>query len=82
MDFIPIRNNDDDTTLSCLNHLLQSVVCVLFFCRQRKQYVENYLPWALKTGKSIKPLLTIYWEQRWTQNIDELREEIGIVPLV
>lgn len=46
--------------------------------KQRKLYSEHYLPWALTTGKQLKPLMNVYWEQRWQQNIHELRHELGI----
>lgn len=49
--------------------------------KQRKLYREKYLPWALNIGKKSKPLMNIYWEQRWQQNIHELRKELGIEPI-
>lgn len=49
--------------------------------RQRANYRQHYLPWALIMTKVLKPLINVYWEQRWTQNIDELRRELHILPL-
>lgn len=46
--------------------------------KQRQLYKSYYLPWAIKMGRDIKPLLPIYWEKRWKQNIDELRQELNI----
>lgn len=50
-------------------------------CRQRANYRQLYLPWALDTAKSLKPLMTVYWEKRWDQNLDDLQNELNIVPL-
>ncbi|EDW69045.1 ubiquinone biosynthesis protein COQ4 homolog, mitochondrial [Drosophila virilis] len=49
--------------------------------RQRREYLKRYLPWAIENGKGMRPLMPIYWEQRWEQNIHELRCELGIKPL-
>uniref|UniRef100_A0A8W7NZG9 Ubiquinone biosynthesis protein COQ4 homolog, mitochondrial n=1 Tax=Anopheles atroparvus TaxID=41427 RepID=A0A8W7NZG9_ANOAO len=46
--------------------------------KQRKSYLRQYLPWALRTGNRIKPLMTVYWEKRWEQDVDELRKELNI----
>lgn len=49
--------------------------------KQRKEYTSRYLPWAIQNGKSIKPLMTVYWEERWKQPISQLRAELGIILL-
>ncbi|KFB50840.1 AGAP005199-PB-like protein [Anopheles sinensis] len=46
--------------------------------KQRKNYLRHYLPWALRSGNRIKPLMTVYWEKRWEQDVDELRKELNI----
>ena len=46
--------------------------------KQRQMYKKYYLPWAIKTGRELKPLLPVYWENRWSQNIDDLRKELNI----
>ncbi|XP_030385167.1 ubiquinone biosynthesis protein COQ4 homolog, mitochondrial [Scaptodrosophila lebanonensis] len=46
--------------------------------KQRREYIKRYLPWAIDNGKRMKPLLPVYWEERWEQNVDELRSELGI----
>jgi len=43
--------------------------------------LKHYLPWALENGKRTKPLMPVYWEKRWEQNIHELRSELGITVL-
>ncbi|EDW79951.2 uncharacterized protein Dwil_GK18052 [Drosophila willistoni] len=46
--------------------------------KQRREYLKRYLPWAIDNGKRMKPLMPVYWEQRWEQNVNELRAELGI----
>ncbi|KAH8398771.1 hypothetical protein KR222_003126 [Zaprionus bogoriensis] len=46
--------------------------------KQRREYLRRYLPWAVENGKQIKPLMPVYWEKRWEQNVNELRSELGI----
>ncbi|XP_055614231.1 uncharacterized protein LOC129760596 [Uranotaenia lowii] len=46
--------------------------------KQRQNYLKYYLPWALRMGQQVKPLLTVYWEKRWEQDIDVLRSELNI----
>lgn len=48
--------------------------------KQRQKYLEVYLPWALKVGKSSKLLMNIYFEKRWEQSMAELRNELCIEP--
>lgn len=38
----------------------------------------HYLPWAIRTGRAMRPLMAVYWEQRFEQNVDELRKELNI----
>ena len=45
--------------------------------RQRQKY-EELLPWAVKTGQGASFLLNIYYEERWEQDMGQLRQEIGI----
>uniref|UniRef100_A0A903Z0F3 Ubiquinone biosynthesis protein COQ4 homolog, mitochondrial n=1 Tax=Anopheles minimus TaxID=112268 RepID=A0A903Z0F3_9DIPT len=46
--------------------------------KQRQNYLRQYLPWALRTGNRIKPLMSVYWEKRWEQDVSELRKELNI----
>lgn len=45
---------------------------------KRQRLFKEYVPWAIKCGGSAKSLITVYWEQRWEQNIDELKKELGL----
>ncbi|XP_039964395.1 ubiquinone biosynthesis protein COQ4 homolog, mitochondrial [Bactrocera tryoni] len=49
--------------------------------KQRKEYVSRYLPWALENGKKMQPLMPVFWEERWEQDIGELRKELNITIL-
>ncbi|QLQ82285.1 hypothetical protein HG537_0H00460 [Torulaspora globosa] len=47
---------------------------------QRDRLYDIYLPWAVRTGLSCKPLINVYWEEILDKDIDELRQELGITP--
>ena len=44
---------------------------------RRERYFKEYLPWALRCGGTARSLITVYWEERWEQDIEELRGELG-----
>ncbi|KAF9001579.1 coenzyme Q biosynthesis protein Coq4-domain-containing protein [Cyathus striatus] len=46
--------------------------------QKRQRLFSEYVPWALKCGGSAKSLITVYWEERWDQNIEDIRKELGI----
>lgn len=46
--------------------------------KHRKLYRLYYLPWAIKNGSNAKPLMNVYWEKRWEQDIDEIRKELNV----
>jgi len=46
--------------------------------QKRTRLYSEYVPWAFKCGGSAKNLITVYWEDRWNQSIDEMKEELGI----
>ncbi|XP_026301915.1 ubiquinone biosynthesis protein COQ4 homolog, mitochondrial isoform X3 [Apis mellifera] len=50
--------------------------------RQRKLYLDHYLPWAINTGIKAKFLLGIYFEERWEQPLVDFHRELNIVPLI
>lgn len=47
---------------------------------QRERLYDIYLPWAIKSGLSCKPLINVYWEKILDKDVNELREELGIKP--
>ena len=45
---------------------------------KRARLFNEYVPWALRCGGSAKPLITVYWEERWQQNLEDLKAELGV----
>uniref|UniRef100_A0A3B4A0Z1 Ubiquinone biosynthesis protein COQ4 homolog, mitochondrial n=1 Tax=Periophthalmus magnuspinnatus TaxID=409849 RepID=A0A3B4A0Z1_9GOBI len=37
-------------------------------------------PWALQNGRKARCVLNVFYERRWEQNVEELREELNIDP--
>ena len=46
--------------------------------KKRARLFSEYIPWALKCGGSARSLITIYWEERWEQDVHAMKEEFGI----
>lgn len=46
--------------------------------QKRARLFSEYIPWALKCGGSAQSLITIYWEERWGQNVTDMKREFGI----
>ena len=46
--------------------------------QKRSRLFSEYVPWAMKCGSSARSLITVYWEERWGQNIEEMKTELGI----
>ena len=47
---------------------------------QFKRY-KAYRPWAIKVGTKSRFILNVYYEQRWEQDIEDLRREMRIDPV-
>lgn len=47
---------------------------------QRDRLFDIYLPWAVRTGLSCKPLINVYWEELLDKDVNELRQELNISP--
>ncbi|PBL03361.1 Coq4-domain-containing protein [Armillaria gallica] len=45
---------------------------------KRHKVFSEYAPWALKCGSSARSLITVFWEERWEQNIKDMQKEFGI----
>ncbi|CAE6413601.1 unnamed protein product [Rhizoctonia solani] len=45
---------------------------------QRDRFVREFAPWAFRCGAAARPLITVYWEKRWDQPLDDLKRELGI----
>ncbi|EGN92393.1 hypothetical protein SERLA73DRAFT_191268 [Serpula lacrymans var. lacrymans S7.3] len=46
--------------------------------KKRARLFSEYLPWAVKCGGSARSLITVYWEERWGQDVEEMKRELGI----
>ncbi|KAA0202390.1 hypothetical protein HAZT_HAZT004572 [Hyalella azteca] len=55
---------------------------IRFKPKQRSKYATQYLPWAVKVGSESKPLMNIYYEKRWEQQVEDLRRELNISPFM
>lgn len=45
---------------------------------QRLEYFSRDLPWAIKCGKEASFIMNTYFEKRFEQDIDDLRQELNI----
>uniref|UniRef100_A0A8D8ZFM1 Ubiquinone biosynthesis protein COQ4 homolog, mitochondrial n=2 Tax=Cacopsylla melanoneura TaxID=428564 RepID=A0A8D8ZFM1_9HEMI len=50
--------------------------------KQRKRYREENLPWAIRTGRTSKMFMNVYFEKRWEQSLEDFYREMNITPLV
>jgi ubiquinone biosynthesis protein COQ4 len=46
--------------------------------KKRNRLFSEYVPWAMKCGGSARSLITVYWEERWGQDMEELKKELGV----
>jgi len=46
--------------------------------KKRSRLFSEYVPWAMKCGGSARSLITVYWEERWGQDVEEMKKELGI----
>jgi ubiquinone biosynthesis protein COQ4 len=45
---------------------------------KRNRLFSEYVPWAFKCGGSARSMITVYWEDRWGQNVEDMKREFGI----
>ncbi|XP_037090529.1 ubiquinone biosynthesis protein COQ4 homolog, mitochondrial-like isoform X2 [Pollicipes pollicipes] len=48
--------------------------------KHRQLYWTTCLPWALRAGRQARFLLSVYWERRWHQQLEELRQGLHVPP--
>lgn len=48
--------------------------------KQRRDYVNIHLPWALRVGFNAKNLMCVYYEKHWEEPLSELQQKLGIEP--
>ncbi|TYJ52324.1 ubiquinone biosynthesis protein COQ4, mitochondrial [Cryptococcus floricola] len=46
--------------------------------KRKETWSRDWVPWALRTGREGRSLVTVYWEKRWEQGVGELRRELGV----
>ena len=45
---------------------------------KRERLFREFVPWAIKCGSYAQSLITVYWEKRWEQNVEDMKKEFGI----
>ncbi|KAF9243536.1 ubiquinone biosynthesis protein Coq4 [Melanogaster broomeanus] len=45
---------------------------------QRERLWREFVPWGIRCGGGARCLLTVYWEQRWEQDVGEIKKELGV----
>ncbi|XP_007434120.1 ubiquinone biosynthesis protein COQ4 homolog, mitochondrial [Python bivittatus] len=48
--------------------------------RKRHLLTTELIPWAVQSGRNATCILNVYYEKRWEQTIQSLRQEMGILP--
>ncbi|XP_072841223.2 ubiquinone biosynthesis protein COQ4 homolog, mitochondrial isoform X3 [Pogona vitticeps] len=48
--------------------------------RKLRILTTELIPWAIRSGRSANSILNVYYEERWEQTVESLRNEIGILP--
>jgi len=44
----------------------------------RLMLVRDYVPWAMRVAAEAKPLISVYWEERWDQDLAEMKRDLGV----
>ncbi|MCI4394283.1 hypothetical protein PGIGA_G00167070 [Pangasianodon gigas] len=61
--------------------VMGAVLGPLRLSKSRMQKLVTSLgPWALRNGSRARCMLSVFYERRWDQNLEELREELNIEP--
>ena len=47
--------------------------------QKRARLFSEYVPWALRCGGSAQSLISVYWEERWEQEVEGMKREFGIL---
>ncbi|KIJ11973.1 hypothetical protein PAXINDRAFT_83603 [Paxillus involutus ATCC 200175] len=45
---------------------------------QRERLWREFVPWGIECGGSARCLLTVYWEERWEQDLRDIKKELGV----
>ncbi|XP_071981592.1 ubiquinone biosynthesis protein COQ4 homolog, mitochondrial isoform X2 [Engystomops pustulosus] len=60
--------------------MLGAVFGPLRLSTRRKKKLLELVPWAVQSGRNTRCVLNFYYEKRWEQTVESLREEMGILP--
>lgn len=60
--------------------MLGAVFGPLRLSARRKKKLIELVPWAVQSGRNARCVLNCYYEKRWEQTVESLREEIGVLP--
>ncbi|KAL5722584.1 hypothetical protein ACHQM5_006091 [Ranunculus cassubicifolius] len=48
--------------------------------KQRALFFKHYLPWATRAGMRCTDLISVYYEQHFDEDLDDVRKKWGIIP--
>jgi ubiquinone biosynthesis protein COQ4 len=57
---------------------LSTAAVVRLNAAKRERFLSEYVPWALRCGSASQSMVTVYWEERWEQDLGELKKELGV----
>ena len=57
---------------------LSTAAVVRLNATKRARFLSEYVPWALRCGSAAQSMITVYWEERWAQDLEELKKELGV----
>ncbi|KAH9047062.1 coenzyme Q biosynthesis protein Coq4-domain-containing protein [Lactarius hengduanensis] len=57
---------------------LSTAAVVRLNAAKRARFFSEYMPWALRCGSAARSVITVYWEERWSQDLEELKKELGV----
>jgi len=66
------------TNLGLPSAALSTAAVVRLNATKRARFFAEYLPWALRCGSAARSMITVYWEERWAQDLGELKKELGV----
>ena len=57
---------------------LSTAAVIRLNAAKRARFFSEYMPWALRCGSAARSMITVYWEERWAQDLGELKKELGV----
>lgn len=56
------------------------VILLSTFLRRLQKLLTVLGPWALQSGRQARCVLSVFYERRWEQSLEDLRRELNIQP--